>query len=138
MNIKGYGYSVWYVPDRWKDIQISHNIRHIPHVTVSTGKSLRVAKRLVQTIPTAADIQLYGACVEFPSMYDINPLKAIGWYATFLEPCPLAIPSPHMSAAYFVGDALPEKEIMAPTDVLVCSKCVADTRSNDPMEWYLC
>ena len=137
-SIKGYGFSVWYVPNRWRELQLSHGIRHVPHVTFTTGKSLIDAQRLVKTIPATAKVLLHGTSVEFPSMYEIDPLKAFGWYATLLEPRNLMIPLPHMSIGYFVGENLPEIEILPPTDVLICHKCVADTRSNDPTDWYMC
>jgi hypothetical protein len=135
----GYGYSVWYVPTNYKTIQSRYGMAHIPHITVATNfPNANSAFVRYNKLPKTTRAFIKRECVEFPSMYADNPLKAIGWYGEMPD-VPTAHP-PHMTLRYFdPTQAIPTKTEYcnaAPSNrALVCFKTVADTTSSNPADW---
>ena len=133
----GYGYSVWYVPCNYRSLKAQYGMTHIPHVTVSTNHiDMHSAKQVFYKLPKQTRIELNPECVEFPKMYENDPLSAIGWYVDMPE-----IKTPHrahLTLRYFTS--LPESQYctMPPTyRDYICFKVVADTRSLNPKEWRI-
>ena len=134
-KLGAYGYSVWYVPEpRLSNWPYSH----VPHVTLTTEYA-SASKAL-------ADVQ------EYPDSVTIVPETTPKWFESSDDPLPgygLKVTvdqiktwpgdtPPHLTLLYKDSDKdtqTPEITFAVPT--FEAQKCVADTRSYDPSEWYV-
>jgi hypothetical protein len=133
-EIKGYGWSVWYVPNDFRQFARDYKFKHIPHVTLQSNLTKEEAEALFEKSAKTATIQLDADVSIFPTMYAHDPLKAVGWYATGID----TPHRPHMSVSYY--DELPKWvgiEGGDPPFEMNCFLAVADTQPSNPSEWYL-
>lgn len=138
----GYGYSVWFVPNNYKDIQEHYNITHIPHITLETNLSLKDAFHIYHNNTNKKILVKFKEnFVKFPSFYPHDPLMYFGWYVEVLRMSGRKLNwSPHMSVRYLprtntsqsVGSFQPPP--MGPVE---CFMTIADTRSGVPTEWHI-
>ena len=140
----GYGYSVWYVPYNYEQLQAKYNIAHIPHVTLETNLSLRDAFHIYHNQKGACPditIELDGSFVKFPSYYPNDPMQYYGWDARIVEmKRPKLKWKPHISVVYTprnsqiaVNQAMPQP----PQGKIQCFLVIADTRSSRPADWHM-
>ena len=132
----GYGYSIWVVPNNYISMMTRYNIRHIPHVTLRTNKTLEECREIY--IEETHDICLLYPSVTFPSMYTNDPLRAVGYYANIPI---LTEHVPHMTFEYFPKSAdIPQptfKEFEEFNTTISCFTSISDTTNLDPSLWSL-
>lgn len=153
--MQGYGYSVWYVPSKQYDITYIKNryqVSHTPHVTAATNAHFSKAVLIMNSLPNKVMFQAQDPQVVFPSMYETDPLCAIGFYGTLWDVSDGDCTQqdlvklqwqPHMSLRYFsqrkdASTHLDELTNLSPHAIQVpieCHKCIVDTRSLHPAEW---
>ena len=125
----GYNWSIWYVPNNWKEFMKKYDMVHVPHMTYATNLLER---------PTDVDaplkihkIMFNSNMKRFKSQYENDPLKAVGW--TCIVPKPWT-PShvPHVTWKYScdVDDMVETPDSW--TDLFLA---IADTRSDVPSLW---
>lgn len=152
--MNGYGYSVWYVPKRAADLAVlkhRYSIEHTPHVTAATNLRFSQARRLYEHLPRQAYFRPSGDLVRFDSMYEQDPLGAVGWFGTLWEdttdtgthPATIVLDhAPHMTVRYIPPDLheVPTSCASLPPPFytpLLCVSCIADTQSLDPLAWKI-
>lgn len=132
--IKGYGHSVWAVPYNYRDIQKKYNMKHIPHVTISTNhhdRPIITNYNMPCTIHFNEDRHLK----RLPLMYEYDPFRdndCAGFYCKIpgIKDDVLT----HMTISYdFAGGNYAEFE--APEHSLQATIMRADTTSLNPEEW---
>jgi hypothetical protein len=124
--MNGYGYSIWLIPNNWKEVKLSYNMNHIPHITVANNLQFIdsvVLNKNDYTVENFSNVQ------QFPQMYLNDPLSASGFYCEIKGIS--TIHKPHLSLVYNKYIT----EIYAPPEKLMCKLYVADTRSINPSEW---
>ena len=142
--VKGYGYSVWYVPENFLELQTTYNITHIPHVTYQTNfDDFNSALKFYQQLPSNITIDFDTNVTLFPQMYSSDPLRACGFYIT---KSPYLNPSfnPHMSTKYFkpenereINEYLNQMEKYDKPFQINCFKAISDNRNLDASTWSL-
>lgn len=123
----GYGYSVWVIPDNYEIIKKKYKMKHIPHVTISTNHVVPPTLKDIRPIK----IKLHDEFVNFPKMYENDPLKASGFY------CEIDYPTkhrPHMTVYY---EHLENCKIEPPKEKLEGIMYVVDTTSCDATKWKI-
>lgn len=152
--MNGYGYSVWYVPKRAADMAVlkhRYAIEHTPHVTAATNLRFSQARQACDRLPRQAYFRPSGDLVRFESMYEQDPLGAVGWYGSVWEdtgdsgerPAAIALGhAPHMTVRYVPPDleGIPVSSSALPPPFytpLLCVSCIADTQSEDPLAWRI-
>lgn len=148
MEPEGYGYSVWYVPTNYKELQTKYDIIHIPHVTLETNLLLRDAYHIFHNACKKIKISFNSNFVTFPSMYKHDPMISKGWYVNVNDISKRKLNwTPHMSLEYTprYHDTLkpmaysPKIPITAhyvpPQGLFECFLVIADTRSGVPKDW---
>jgi hypothetical protein len=124
----GYGYSLWLVPQNWRDIKRIYSMKHIPHITVCTNMDR--TDPVILSI-SSFKVHTFSYLKKFPKMYKNDPLDASGFYCKIEGIC--TNHTPHMSVSYSHDDL----ENLAPPDSLECQLHFANTQSDKPHEWYL-
>ena len=147
MESEGYGYSVWYVPTNYKELQTKYDITHIPHVTLETNLILRDAYHIFHNACKKIRITIKGNLVKFPSMYKHDPMISNGWYVDVIDITKRKLNwTPHMSVEYTprYHDTLkpmaysPKTQmahLVPPQGYIDCFLVIADTRSGVPKDW---
>jgi hypothetical protein len=126
----GYGWSLWYIPENWKEIAETYGFQHVPHVTLQSNLTKEEAIALFEKSAKTATIRLESDLVVFPTMYEVDPLKAAGWYATGID----TPHRPHMSVRYWTDLPVDLTPCGNPPDVVECFLAIADTQLS-PSEW---
>lgn len=145
---KGYGYSVWFVPKNYKELQERYNICHIPHITLDTNLSLRDAFHIYHNACKKIVFKFNQTpVVKFPSLYNNNdPMIYYGWNVDIIQMTGRKLNwTPHMTLAYLPrnGDMrvqearLLNNTQMPPLGPIECFATIADTRSGLPEEWHM-
>ena len=75
--MKGYGYSIWLVPDNWKEIKKEFNMDFIPHITIATNLPYLPYGILNDR---TYKVNKFSKGQVFPKMYSVDPLNAFGYY----------------------------------------------------------
>lgn len=140
--MNGYGYSVWYVPNNYKELQQRHNMVHIPHITLETNLILRDAFHIYRNAPRNIEVEYIPKLVKFPQCYEHDPLMGIGWYVD--------VPfmknrkpwwKPHMSSVYIARGTqtiwTDYQRLMPPPGKFDCFITIADTQSIVPSDWRI-
>ena len=149
MNGGGYLYSIWCIPDNWKDIKERYNMCHIPHVTIETLLSetecmSRIHQyddkymiRFEDNIYNLNDItykggETSGGCETSCGCDD--DLPAYGFYCELDSLC--VSHRPHMTLLYsnLGSDMKIEK---APIHKIQGKVYMVNTISSDPSEWRI-
>lgn len=145
---KGYGYSVWYVPENYKDLQDTYKISHIPHITLETNLCLRDAYHIYHNSSPDIIIKFQNKYVKFPSFYDNDPMISYGWFVDVVKMTRRKLNwVPHMTLRYlprtttnnnnnYKDKSILLENLCAPSNEMKCSLMIADTRSNLPIEWH--
>lgn len=99
---EGYGFSVWYVPINYKELQYLYKIDHIPHITYQTNfETFNDAEQVYQLIDPTIKVNFCSKIIQFPQMYPTDPLLGCGFYvekSQYLNPTF----DPHLTTKYFV------------------------------------
>lgn len=146
-----YGYSVWYVPDNYRELQERYNIQHIPHVTLKTKMSFDDASNLYHSQIKIADtinIEYYNKFITFPA-YDKNDhLQYRGWKVNIvgMNDKFKSVNSnwnPHMTVEYTVINNNKKSqschmEVDPPHGKSPCFLVIADTNDVLPCNWRFC
>ena len=135
MNGGGYGYSIWVVPNNYVSMMTRYNIRHIPHVTLRTNKTLEECRDIF--VEDTCDVRILYPSVVFPSMYTNDPLKAVGYYVNIPITTELV---PHMTFEYFnKTDTIRQTytEFKDFHTTISCFTSISDTTNPDPSLWSL-
>lgn len=148
MESEGYGYSVWYVPINYKELQTKYEITHIPHVTLETNLMLRDAYHIFHNACKKIKITFKDNFVTFPSMYKHDPMISKGWYVNVNDITKRKLNwTPHMSVEYTpryhdtlkpmaYSPKLPmTTQFIPPQGCLECFLVIADTHSGVPSDW---
>jgi hypothetical protein len=142
---KGYGYSVWYVPENYKELQDIYKISHIPHITLETNLCLRDAYHIYHNASPDITIKLQDKYTKFPSFYENDPMISYGWYVDIVKMTRRKLNwVPHMTLKYlprisnnnYNDKSILSKGLSPASNEIKCSVIIADTRSNQPMEWH--
>jgi len=141
----GYGYSVWFVPINYKEIQDKCNIKHIPHITLETNLSLKDAYHIYHNACQKISVKVKPEIVKFPSFYHHDPMISYGWYVDILNMTKRKLNwTPHMTITYLPRSnkttSMTDANILAshhPLGPLECFATIADTRSGLPEEWSI-
>ena len=133
--IKGYGHSVWAVPYNYREIQRKYNMKHIPHVTISTNHPERP---IVTNYNMTCTIMFDGHkhLKRLPIMYDHDPFKdnvCAGFYCKIPDIKDDILTHMTMSYDFVDGNYADYK---APEYPLNATVMRADTTSLNPEEWY--
>lgn len=137
MNSSGYLYSIWCIPDNWKDIKERYGMCHIPHVTIET---------LLSETECMSRIHDYNKeyMIRFEdNIYDLNDitykggdndLSAYGFYCELDSLC--VSHRPHMTLLYsnLGSDMKIEK---APIHKIQGKVYMVNTVSSDPSKWKI-
>lgn len=145
---KGYGYSVWYVPENYKELQDIYKISHIPHITLETNLLLRDAYHIYHNACPDITIKFKEKYVRFPSFYDNDPLISYGWYVDVIKMTRRKLNwVPHMTLKYLQrssknSNSNIDKSILSdykhpPSNEIKCKVIIADTRGNEPVHWHV-
>lgn len=142
---KGYNYSVWYVPENYKELQNNYQISHIPHITLETNLCLRDAYHIYHNACPDIIIKFQEKYVKFPSFYENDPMISFGWYVDIVKMTKRKLKwIPHMTLRYlqrYSNNTYKDKTILLenlcpPSNEIKCKAVIADTRSNLPVEWH--
>ena len=145
---KGYGYSVWYVPENFKELQDKYQISHIPHVTLETNLCLRDAYHIYHNATQDIIIKFKNEYVKFPSFYDNDPMTSFGWYVDVIRMTRRKLNwNPHMTLRYlpritnennssYKDKSYLSENLSPPSNEIKCKVVIADTRSHLPIEWH--
>lgn len=145
--IEGYGFSVWYVPINYKELQQLYKIQHIPHITYQSNfETFNDAEQVYQKIKYVINIEFSSKIIYFPQMYPTDPLLGCGFYikkSQYLNPTF----NPHLTTKYFI----PKKELNQ-TEIdkylqlvnsfeipknIYCFKAISDNRILDANIWEI-
>lgn len=142
--VEGYGYSVWYIPQNYKQLQKTYGITHIPHITFQTNfETFDEALSIYHNINPIIKINFCSKIVLFPQMYSNDPLLGCGFY---VEKNSKLNPEfdPHLTTKYFVKD---DNEINSyldlvnsfdvPNEEIYCFKAISDNRNIDSTTWEI-
>lgn len=140
----GYGYSVWYVPKNYKELQDAYKIQHIPHITLETNLCLRDAYHIYHNASPDIVIKLQDKFVKFPSFYENDPMISYGWFVNIVRMTRRKLNwVPHMTLRYLqkTTNNYNDKSILSeglcpPSNEIKCKVMIADTRSNQPIDWH--
>ena len=144
----GYGYSVWYVPENYIELQDIYNIPHIPHVTLETNLCLRDAYHIYHNASKDIIIRLQDKYVKFPSFYEHDPMVSYGWFIDVVRMTRRKLNwVPHMTLRYIPRTSKSNKNnyqdkpilsenLSPPSNEIKCKLFIADTRSYMPIEWH--
>ncbi len=144
----GYGYSVWYVPRNFKELQEKYNISHIPHITLETNLSLRDAYHVYHNANKSIRVKFQDKYVKFPSFYENDPLMSYGWYVDIIGMTRRKLNwTPHMTLRYvsrknnntYKDKVILSENLKLSTEIdndFECDIMIADTRSGVPQEWH--
>jgi len=129
-----YKHSIWYVPYNYKQLKNEFNMTHIPHITLKTMMERDECFDLFdKLVKKEFYFTLQNDLVLFPSMYEQDPMQAIGWWVE-------NSPKYHLSLRYF-GLENPKKikftQISPPNESLQCFLAIADTSDCNPEKWKL-
>lgn len=155
--IEGYGFSVWYVPINYLELQQLYKIQHIPHITYQTNfETFNDAKQVYQKINPIINVEFSSKIIKFPQMYPTDPLLGCGFYvekSQYLNPTF----DPHLTTKYFV----PKRELNKQTNQIeitnwneideylqwvnsfeiptnvICFKAISDNRNLDANTWEI-
>ncbi len=145
----GYGYSVWFVPSNYKELQARYNITHIPHITLETNLSIRDAFHIYHNACSKIKITFQHNYVKFPSLYHHDPMISYGWFVNVEQMTRRKLNwTPHMTLRYIsrqsetVNNIYIQSQILSenhipPTAPSECFVVIADTRSGIPEEWHM-
>lgn len=138
----GYGYSVWFVPKFYKEIQEHYNITHIPHITLETNLSLKDAFHIHHNACKNIVVKFKEDFVKFPSFYNHDPMMYYGWYVEVLQMSGRKLNwSPHMTVRYHPrnknNNVVSTPSQPPPMGPVECFMTIADTRSGVPAEWHI-
>lgn len=145
---KGYNFSVWYVPENYKELQNTYKVSHIPHITLETNLCLRDAYHIYHNACQDIIIKFQDKYVKFPSFYENDPMISYGWYVNVMKMTKRKLNwVPHMTLRYLqrisnvANNHYKDKTILSenlcpPSDEIKCKVVIADTRSNSPIEWH--
>ena len=137
MNSSGYLYSIWCIPDNWKDIKERYGMCHIPHVTIET---------LLSETECMSRIHDYNKeyMIRFEdNIYDLNDITYKGGdndlsaYGFYCELDSLSVSHrPHMTLLYsnLGTDMKTEK---APIHKIQGKVYMVNTVSGDPSKWRI-
>lgn len=133
--MSGYGYSVWLVPLSYRVFQRGWCIRHIPHVTLSTN---HVEIPSLTNRGQCYDVKNFGPLTMIPSQYKSDSLNACGWFCDIVGYEMKLDHLPHMTFMYsktpFTVLPMVNEEPLHDT---IAQILIADTRSIDPLDWYI-
>lgn len=143
----GYGYSVWYVPENYKELQELYKIPHIPHITLETNLCLRDAYHIYHNASPDIVIRFQDKYVKFPSFYDNDPMISYGWFVDVVKMTRRKLNwVPHMTLRYlprtsinnnnYKDKCILSENLFPPSNEIKCKVIIADTRSNLPIEWH--
>lgn len=155
--IEGYGFSVWYVPINYPELQQLYKIQHIPHITYQTNfETFNDAKQVYQKINPIINVEFSSKIIKFHQMYPNDPLLGCGFYvekSQYLNPTF----DPHLTTKYFV----PKRELNKQTNQIeitnwneideylqwvnsfeistnvICFKAISDNRNLDANTWEI-
>lgn len=146
----GYGYSVWYVPNNYKEMQEQYGIAHLPHITLETNLSLKDAYHIYHSACNKIIVKFRDGLVKFPSFYHHDPLVYYGWYVDVLQMAGRKLNwSPHMTVQYlpratsiYPSQPYNDHHILSRTNAppmgpIECFVVIADTRSGVPTDWHM-
>jgi hypothetical protein len=143
-SFSGYGYSVWFVPKNYQDIQERYNIKHIPHITLDTNLLLKDAYHIYHNACQEVVVKLKPDFVKFPSFYHHDPMVSYGWYVDIQQMTKRKLNwTPHMTVTYVprnkTNNAQEIKVLtyQSPLEPIECFVTIADTRSGLPEDWNI-
>ena len=148
--IEGYGFSIWYIPINYKELQKIYNIQHIPHITYQSNfETFNDAEQVYQKINPIINVEFISKIIFFPQMYQNDPLLGCGFYvekSQYLNPTF----DPHLTTKYFIPNKELNKNIKTEIDKylqsvnsfkipksITCFKAISDNRILDANNWKI-
>jgi len=131
--MKGYGYSIWLVPDNWKEIRKEFNMDFIPHVTIATNLPYLPYGILNEK---TYKVKNFSKGEIMPRMYDVDPLNAFGYYCDIVG---LYLShKPHMTLFYApngINYLDTFSTIKQPPSEFYGKLRIANTNFDNPIQW---
>jgi hypothetical protein len=137
MNSGGYLYSIWCIPNNWKDIKEKYGMCHIPHVTIETLLSETECRSKIHYYDKEYMIRFEDNIYDFNDITykeGDNDLPAYGFYCELDSLC--VSHRPHMTLLYsnLGSDMKIEK---APIHKIQGKVYMVNTVSSDPSKWKI-
>ena len=132
--MKGYGYSIWLVPDNWRHIKKEFSMDFIPHITIATN--LPYLPYGILDNKKSYKVKNFENGTVFPKMYKVDPLNAYGYYCEIEEM--YLNHKPHMTLFYAPNPITyldTFSIVKAPPKEMNCTLAIADTNSTNPSQW---
>ena len=131
--MKGYGYSIWLVPDNWKEIKKEFNMEFIPHVTLATNLPYLPYGILNEKTYKVTN---FSKGEIIPKMYNVDPLNAFGYYCDIVGLYPSH--KPHMTL-FYAPNAINYLDtystIKQPPTEFYGKLRIANTNFDNPIQW---
>jgi hypothetical protein len=134
MSYHGYGYSIWLIPENWKQFRKEFTLDFIPHITVATNLSF-VSSQILNK-DKFFKVNNFSNGQIFPKMYKNDPLNGFGYNCT-IEGL-YTQHQPHLTLYYSPNEIKyldTFSKLKSPPTQLICRLFIADTRSINPSEW---
>jgi hypothetical protein len=148
MDGKGYGYSLWYVPNNYKELQVLYNMLHIPHVAVETNLQLKDAYQMYNYVSSTVKIKIHNMMTQVPSPYTKEQCDSFGWNVDIVDAVDAidainavrdtTIDKHHIVVCFHDRNKRIEAmDIDPPNSELNCKLYIVDTQSNTPSDWTI-
>lgn len=132
----GYKYSIWLIPNNWKDIMKFYNTKHIPHVTIKTLLSKNEAFFEVNKYKKKYLINFENNIYNFDKIsYHNDTDKDFPACGIFCKITNLKLEHiPHMTLYYhFNKSVILTKEPKS----CIANVCIVNTNSDNPEKWTI-
>ena len=132
----GYKYSIWLIPNNWKDIKNFYKMNHIPHITIKTLLSYDEALKLFKNYDNKYKVNFKDNIYDFKNLsYHHEPkneFPASGYFCK-IENLELEH-KPHMTIHYKYNDKVIYNK--SPNNI-EGTVFIVNTISDNPEEWNI-
>ena len=132
----GYQYSIWCIPENWKEIKRKYAMSHIPHVTIETCLSQIECTSRLKQLNKEYVILFENNIYDFSNIRykQEEELPAFGFYCKLVS---LHLTHrPHMTIKYkCLGKSI--KIVESPIDKVKGKVYMVNTISNNPLKWKI-
>ena len=132
----GYGWSIWYVPNNYREFKNKYDMNHIPHITAVTNLIERPMQESVSEWPSTLDYLTFtGELYKMPHIYDNDPLFGSAWNCETIPKLDVKH-TLHLTHKYYTDKEYKLDKISKPITIFGLKRVIADTRDDDPSKWY--
>ena len=132
----GYFWSIWYVPNEYRDFQYRYDMKHIPHITAITNLKERPSQKDLSKWPPIIDFLTFTSeLYKMTQSYENDPLFGSGWNCTTVPKLDVKH-NLHLTHKYYENADYELDNFSKPPQIIGMKRVVADTRDDDPSKWY--